>query len=168
MPAQKPGESRQDYQTPKEFISAVENRFGEIRFDFAASRENAIHPNYFGPGSRLAEDALAPTANWQGRGLGWLNPPFGLADHFAARCHREALPFGPRRDGGAEILLLVPAAVCTEWFTAHVYLRSRVFFLRPRITFVGEKAGYPMGLILAHFSPKVTPGFETWRWDGAA
>ena len=165
MPRQKPGESEQEVCTPPEFLRAVEKRFGPIKFDLAATRENAVAPQFFGPGSKIAEDALAATANWQGRGIAWLNPPFGMIRHFAARCRRESIPFGPRRDGGAEILMLGPAAVCTEWFTEHVYLKAHVYFVRPRIVFVGQETGFPMGLILVHFGPKVVAGFTSWRWD---
>lgn len=42
-------ESRQDYGTPKEFLQAVEQRFGRIAFDLAAHAANAKHERYFAP-----------------------------------------------------------------------------------------------------------------------
>jgi hypothetical protein len=165
MPAQRPGRSEQEVCSPPEFIRAVEKRFGAIKFDFAATRANAVVPHFFGPGSPIAEDALAATTNWQGRGLGYLNHPFGQTQHFVARCRRESVAFGPRRDGGAEILQLCPAAVSTDWFADHVHLKAFVVFIRPRIVFTGHATGFPKDLALFHWGPKVVPGYETWRWD---
>lgn len=41
MPAQKPGKSKQDYGTPKDFIDAVAARFGPLVVDLAAHAGNA-------------------------------------------------------------------------------------------------------------------------------
>jgi hypothetical protein len=49
MPRQKPTESKQDYGTPKDFLKAVEERFGVITFDLAAHKGNNVCPNYFAP-----------------------------------------------------------------------------------------------------------------------
>jgi hypothetical protein len=129
--------------------------------DLAANAENTVAPTWFGPGSPIAEDALASATDWRRDGLLWCNPPFGLSDHFAARIRRESLRHG------IEVLLLTPAAVCTEWFTASVHLRAAVYFVRPRVKFVGQETGFPMGLVISHFGPKVVPGYTSWRWDKA-
>lgn len=165
MPVQKPGKSEQEVLTPPEFLRAIEKRFGPIKFDFAANGANAVAPKFFGPGSSIAEDALAAIANWQGRGLGWLNHPFGVSQHWVARCRRESIPFGPRRDGGAEIVQLCPAAVSTDWFAEHVHLKAFVLFVRPRIVFIDHEQGFPKDLAVFHWGPKVVPGYDTWKWN---
>jgi hypothetical protein len=160
MPEQKPGESEQVVRTPPVFLAACVKKWGRpFAHDLAANAKNTVAPTWFGPGSPIAEDALAPETDWKRDGLLWCNPPFALSDRFAARIRRESLRLG------IEVLLLTPAAVCTEWFTESVYLRAAVYFVRPRVKFVGEAQGFPMGLIVSHFGPRVVPGFETWRWD---
>lgn len=42
-------ESKQDYQTPGEFMAAVVQRFGPISFDLAAHAGNKQHARYFAP-----------------------------------------------------------------------------------------------------------------------
>lgn len=42
-------DSKQDYATPDDFMSACKSRFGEITFDLAAHAGNARHGRYFAP-----------------------------------------------------------------------------------------------------------------------
>jgi len=51
VPAQKPGRSKQDYATPREFLDAVEQKFGPIGWDLAADHVSSVAGgfNYFGP-----------------------------------------------------------------------------------------------------------------------
>lgn len=164
MPTQRPGRSEQDVRTPMEFLRACRERWGRpFAHDLAASLSSSVAPTWFGP-QGVAGDALAPETNWQRPGLLWLNPPFGLVGLFAARCRRESVAFGPRGSGGAEILMLSPASVSTDWFAEHVHDKARVIFLRPRIAFVGHEQAFPKDLALFHFGPRVVPGFEAWRW----
>lgn len=157
MPQQRPSESEQEVRTPAEFIDAVERRFGRIRFDLAANASNAIRPAFFGPGSTIGEDALAHPWDQMG-GVLWLNPPFGNIPPFAEKCAKE----GPL---GARVKMLVPAAVSTNWWAKSVHGQALVLFLRPRIRFVGHKAGFPKDLALCCYGPWVAPGYSTWRWD---
>jgi phage N-6-adenine-methyltransferase len=159
-PAQKPGRSRQDYGTPMPFLDAVEQRFGTIAWDLAATDENRVSVDYFGPGSREGENALvepwhtiAPAAN----GLLWLNPPFADLAPWAAKCAAEQAK-------GARIVMLAPAAVGSVWYAQHVEPNAYVFAVRPRLTFVGETAPYPKDLIACYFAPERLRGFESWRW----
>jgi len=156
---QKPGDSEQIVRTPPEFLAAVERRFGPIRFDLAANADNHVAPEWYGPGSPLGEDAL--TQSWQRGGVLWLNHPFAESARFAAKAHEEG-------DRGARIHMLMPAAVSTVWFSEHVYGHALVLALRPKIRFVGHTADYPKDLILAVYGPWVAPGFDVWRWKGAA
>jgi phage N-6-adenine-methyltransferase len=162
MPKQKPRRSEQTVCTPREFLSAVEERFGVIDWDLAASADNAVTGKYLGPGAPRGADSLAvdwamlPTPPYQ---CLWLNPPFGNIAKFAAKCAEQA----PAIAGS--ILMLVPASVGTNWFAQHVHRKALVLALRPRLTFVGHEDPYPKDLMLAIYGRWVVPAFDTWRWD---
>jgi hypothetical protein len=158
MPAQKPGASRQDYATPRKFIWAVETELGPILFDLAAHENNHVVPDYFGPGSPYAEDALE--ANWTQlpSGLLWLNPPYADIAPWA----RKAL-FSGRR-----IAMLVPASVGSNWYWDYVAPYAQVSCLSPRLSFDG-KAPYPKDLILAVYGGgSISHGFRRWVWKQPA
>ncbi|HVV52179.1 MAG TPA: DNA N-6-adenine-methyltransferase [Polyangia bacterium] len=166
MPAQKPHRSEQTVCTPREFLDAVEKRFGEIGFDLAAEKGNQVtrRPHtaaFFGPGSSLAENALDSVCIWPNRGLSWLNPPFANIRAWARRCYEETVSTHGSR---GRILLLVPAAVGSVWFNSFVRPRAFVFELSPRLTFVGHKSPYPKDLILAYYGPEGFVGRAAWRW----
>lgn len=164
-PAQRRGRSKQDYGTPREFLYAVERRFGSIEMDLAAHAGNAVVPKYLGPGSNIAEDALAPDVIWSRHdcrptGLLWLNPPFADIYPWAEKCAQE----GSR---GARIALLAPYSLA-DWYEDHVHQKALVLKLKPRMTFVGAVDPYPKDLILAMYGPWVAPGETIWRWNAGS
>lgn len=161
MPAQKPGRSVQEVGTPREFLDAVEGRFGKIAIDLAALASNRVTQVYCGPDhAKTADrDALSPMCQWNWSytdGLRWLNPPYANIGDWAAKCAEQSA-IGPCR-----IALLVPASVGTNWFAEHVDRKALVLFLRPRLTFVGHSSPYPKDLMLAVYGER--PGYECWRW----
>lgn len=161
MPKQRPHKSEQAVGTPRAFLQAVEERFGVIDWDLAATASNAVTGKYLGPGASRGEDSLA--VDWAMLpgavdGRLWINPPFGKIAKFAAKCAEQA----PAIDG--EILMLVPASVGTNWFAGHVHGNALVLALRPRLTFVGHKDPYPKDLMLVVFGRWVVPAFDLWRW----
>lgn len=158
MPRQKPHRSEQTVRTPREFLAAVQNRFGRLEFDLAANHKTSVFGAfYYGPGSIYGRDAL--TERWGDRPFFfWLNPPYSRIGLWAAKCARDRHPEG-------RIALLVPASVGAKWFALYVAGKARVLFLRPRLTFVGHKHAYPKDLMLAVYGEE--PGYECWRWKGA-
>jgi len=158
MPVQKPGRSVQEVGTPKEFLAAVQLRFGRIGLDLAANKDNAVCAVWFGPGHHLpgCEDSLS--RNWSMYcGLLWLNPPYADIGKWAKKCASY--------DGtGTKIAMLIPAAIGTNYFREYIHGKALVLALSPRLTFVGHNTVYPKDLILAVYGVK--PGFECWRWDG--
>ncbi len=164
MPKQKPGKSEQAVGTPPEFLYAVQERFGSIWWDLAATKKNSVSGSRFlGPGSSADENALA--ADWavlpQAPGdVMWLNPPYGNIRPFVAKAAEQAPALR------ATLVVLVPASVGTEWFARHVHRKALVLALRPRLTFVGSTDPYPKDLMLVVFGRWVVPGFDVWRWDG--
>lgn len=143
--------TRQDYQTPPEFLAAVAARFGRITFDIACTRENAVAAGgfYFDEGL----DAL--TEHWGfGGGYWWCNPPFGQSAKFAAKAAEAT---GPG-------FLLVPASVDSNWYRDYVEGIALALPLSPRVTFVGEKHPIPRALMLCVYGTRHQPGFRQWRW----
>lgn len=165
MPEQKPGRSVQSYGTPREFIEAIERRFGPIVCDLACTRHNAKAPNgYYWPEVDSLEQDWAedyPTGNL------FLNPPFGRIgpDGWAAKCAVESR----RRVGW--IHFLTPAAVGTDWFANSVRPFAMVEPISPRLAFTGMAPnpktgkidGFPKDLMLSSFGYGMV-GFQPWRW----
>lgn len=156
MPVQRPGDSKQDYSTPAEFLAAVREVFsvGEFAADLAAHAENHVVNPYLGPDSGLHADGLA--LDWQRfNGDLWLNPPFADIEPWARKCAET------KRDRG-RIFFLTPASVGSNWYADHVHGKAHVVALSPRLCFDG-KSPYPKDLILSIYGP-VRGGFSTWRW----
>ena len=151
------GGSKQDYETPPDLMSAVIGRFGRFSWDLAATAENTKAPCWLGPGSRTAEDSLA--FDWNGIGLEhmWLNPPFGNVRPWVEKC--AGLDVSGHTRG---IVLLIPASVGSNYWAEFVDGRAFVLFLRPRVSFVGEKQGFPKDLAICCYG--LAPGYECWRW----
>ena len=148
------GKSRQDYGTPPELLHAVRERFGKLQVDLAATPDNAVAPDYLTPVS----DSLG--ADWTGQFAGlrcWLNPPFADIEPWARKCASQS-------EMGLEVLLLVPASVGSNWFREWVWRRADVYFLSPRITFVGCKDPYPKDVMLCHYRRGNLGGMGPWVW----
>jgi phage N-6-adenine-methyltransferase len=148
------GSSRQDYETPDDFIQAVEARFGKLDFDLAASAENTKAPLFY------TEEDNSLARRWDDlEGNLWLNPPFTDIGAWAGKCCMTKLSPQTR------ILFLVPASVGSEWYRLYVHDRAYVLTLSPRLTFKGCKDPYPKDMLLAVFNGPKLSGFEPWRWD---
>ena len=155
LPEQKPGRSKQDYETPRVFLDAVERRFGPLQVDLAARADNAKAPLFVTP----EEDSLA--VDWVER-FGdkhcWLNPPYANIAPWAAKCKDFA-----RRSATGRISFLTPASIGSNWFADFVHHKGYVLNLQGRITFVGESAPYPKDCILTVFGSQMY-GNEVWKW----
>ena len=156
-PAQNKSRSKQDFETPPDFMAALEARFGKMDVDLACRTDNAKAPAgyYFDQGI----DSLKQ--NWALNfpdGNHWLNPEFGNIDPFVEKCAREALLLQRGR-----ISLLTPASIGTNWYARHVYGKAMVLGLSPRIQFVGATQGYPKDLSLSIYGQGHN-GHGIWRW----
>jgi phage N-6-adenine-methyltransferase len=164
MPLQQPGKSEQIVGTPRDLLDAIEKRFGKMTFDLAATSKNCVvkggkfHREFFGPGSGMYEDALDERAHWTDlKGNLWLNPPYANIKLWAEKCRHTSL--GKPR---GRIFLLIPASVGSNWWTQYVDQRAAVFFLSPRVTFVGHTSAYPKDIALCVYG--APQGYECWRW----
>ena len=147
--------SRQDVPTPRDLLDAIEKRFGVIGWDLAATRENAVCTDYFGPDNRFPNyrDSLNPDLPWDFlcHGRKFLNPPFATIRPWVDKASQTVIvskPCGP--------LVLLPAAVCTDWFNTYVRNFAKVYELFPR-PFKEIR-----DCILADYADK--PGRELWVW----
>jgi phage N-6-adenine-methyltransferase len=174
MPAQKPGTSKQDYETPDDFIAAVEAGYGKLDVDLAATPENARAPHWLDPEldslqfdwtknlgrEKTYADKSLPSqlrrANW------WLNPPFSNIARWTRKISQATQAM--RTDGGyrPRVLLLTPASVGANWFRDDVHGKALVLALNGRLTFRGETQPYPKDCMLSVWGEE--PGFQVWNW----
>lgn len=161
MPRQRPGRSRQDYATPRDFVRAAQLKLGidHFEFDFAADATNTVAPHFW----TAADDSLVKTPEqWRaeiGDGWGWLNPPFKRIGPWARRCADVAAL------GGA-IAFLVPASIGANWFRDDVDGKAHVLALNGRLPFIPEQPTwlYPKDCILCLFHEGSFGGVSVWDW----
>jgi hypothetical protein len=185
------GESKQDYCTPKAFLDAVQNRFGLIVWDLAATKSQAVcglgeTGHYYGPDHErhqegysrrdALKDAFGRENDWSVQhpaGLRWLNPPFAHIAPWAMRCAKYASADRP-------IAFLVPASIGANWYWDHVYANARTYSVG-RMMFVirhpdgtetpacfdknGKPTNFNKDLMLCVFHGRDTDvGLERWNW----
>ena len=160
-PKQKPHRSKQDYETPWEFVHAVERDWlggSKFAIDLAASAQNSKSETAF-----IDEKENSLTVNWRERyprdTWAWLNPPFSKIAVWARKCSEM---YQERRG----IVMLVPASVGSNWFYKYVHERAYVLFLNGRIAFdpTHPKWGYPKDCMLCIYGGGYEPGFDVWNW----
>lgn len=169
-------------------IREIEKEFGPICFDLAAEPHNKKHERYFGPErivvgiekdsegkdrpvyeknpdtDMVAIDALSQDWHsvWvKGKNL-WLNPEFADIAPWASK-YRET------SEQGASGLLLVPAAVGSNWFRDHVFgACADVYLLNGRVPFKGENSpGYNKDCMIVHYHERFhgwERKFVIWNW----
>lgn len=153
-PTVKRGQSKQDYETPPDFMAAIDKRFGIPLWDLAATAENAKCKNFISP----EEDSLS--REWRSLcGLKWLNPPFDRIGPWAKKCAQLTTDW---RHCGHRILFLTPASVGSNWFRDYVHKKALVLALNGRIQFVGTEDPYPKDCMLSCFG--FQPDFDVWTW----
>lgn len=165
-------ESKQDYQSPANFIEAFELRFGPISFDLAASAHNKQHKCYFAApnsedGNAIALDSLAQ--DWvdlsgkrpRSSNL-WLNPEFRHIKPWAKKCLESA----PYLKNDTNIPFLVPASVGSDWYNNYVFEKpcTHTIFLNGRLCFNGIDL-FPKDCMLIMYGPKQDGKIEQWKWE---
>jgi hypothetical protein len=172
-PQQKPGRSKQDYQSPPNFLAAIAAQFGAIDLDLACRTDNMVAP--YGITENQGLDALeqdwADPVYWSKSGnvvvsgdpirVAFCNPPFSDLRPWAAKV--ASCRWLPRWT-----LLLVPASMGSLWWADHVLGKTMAFGV-PRIQFVGTTALYPKDLALVAAGYGVAgAGYWDWRKATAA
>jgi DNA (cytosine-5)-methyltransferase 1 len=155
VPKQKPGRSKQDYQTPEAFLIALTRKLdiGNFKTDLAASHDNAVAGFYF----TEEEDSLKQ--DWTSLPPGWafLNPPFSDIEPWVKKAW-ESRP--------AKIAILIPASVGSNWWRDWVHLKCQVLFLNGRLAFIPDQphALYPKDCALLLYSQNHEVGYRIWTW----
>lgn len=151
------GGSRQDYQTPIDFIDAVEARLHtQFWRDLAATNDNHIPDIYewFTP----EQNSLVQEWSVKDDGWNWLNPPFSDIRPWAQKCWEES-------SDGSRVAMLVPASIGSNWWQEFVHHKAHVLMLNDRIQFVGADWVYPKDLGLLLYTPFIRQGsYEGWSW----
>lgn len=150
------GQSKQDYQTPEDFMLAVKRRFGKISYDLAAHAQNTQCTLFFTEADNSLVQCWADIET-ASNGWLWLNPQFDNIAPWAEKCAKESAD-------GARILFLVPASIGANWFRDHVHGKAMVFALNGRMSFDGKNP-YPKDCILCAYSHG-SCGFDVWNWKG--
>jgi hypothetical protein len=141
--------SKQDYETPPEFMAFVERAFGvQFVLDLAGAEDKKKAPFV------LTEEIDSLKQDWNkafyeacwrspecANPAAWLNPPFGRVDPWAQKC---------RMFSAGQLYLLVPAAIATRWFLDYCNPHCAFWGVTPRIPFLGgavnPKTGKPNGI----------------------
>ncbi len=156
-PKQKPGSSKQDYQTPPEFLIAVKRylEIDQFAWDVAAtnSGNSATSRGYFTQQDDAFQHSWSIFPGWN-----WLNPPYEDIAPWVERAYREFYSHG------VKTAVLIPGSHGANWWKLWVDGKARVLDLNGRITFVGETDPYPKDCALLLYGPDVVPGYEIWTW----
>jgi len=161
MPRQKPGESKQDYRTPKKFLNAVTKRLKIRRFglDIAATARNTVATRYFSRRNDAFEQQTWRANKSRGSGWSWLNPEYENIGRWVQRVWQESVLHH------AQIAVLIPASVGANWWRDWVHKKAGVLFLNGRITFVGHTEAYPKDCALLLYGPYQSPYYDVWTWN---
>jgi phage N-6-adenine-methyltransferase len=140
-----------------DFIQEVERRWGKLNFDLAATAKNAKSKRFYTRKENSLKRSWSPL-----HFRFWLNPPYRDIDPWVEKCETV----GPTLKSNGVILLLVPAAVGSNWFIDHVWGKATVNILSPRLCFVGKNS-YPKDLMLCVYQkhrPLPRNMFLFWKW----
>ncbi len=119
----------ENWQTPKVIYDKLNAAAGGFLLDAAAEASNALAPNYYGPGSPLAEDALGVPL--------WLSPAFCNPPYLKGkRWDAWMEKFVEQGKLGVKVVTILPAKVGTEWWSKYVVdAHADIMFFVGRLPF---------------------------------
>jgi phage N-6-adenine-methyltransferase len=129
----------EEWSTPRAFFDKLNRRY-HFTLDPAATPENALCSTYF----TKEDDGLAQ--DWKKHRV-FCNPPYGRQIGKWAQKSFEAA------QGGALVVLFVPARVDTRWFHDWVQDKAEIRFIRGRLRFGQADTSAPFPSMLAIYSP---------------
>jgi phage N-6-adenine-methyltransferase len=145
-------DSEQSVGTPRDFLDAVESRWGKLAFDLAASVDNAVVPRYYDEQQdSLKQDwSILP-------GLLWLNPEFKLIEPWVKKASETVFQ--------DTFLCLLPAGFRTQWFKRWCKSKCNTIILEGYFQFVGHDTSFPKDLMLLQYPLRPSePLFDLWNW----
>jgi phage N-6-adenine-methyltransferase len=120
-----------EWSTPQDYFDQVNQRLGPFDLDACCRPETAKAPLFF----TKADNAL--TRDWYG--CVWVNPPYSNPRDWCWKAATEVAVGNVSR-----VVMLLPAAVDTQWFHEFVLPYADVEFIRGRLRFIGWQ-GTPIG-----------------------
>lgn len=144
MPKQKPGKSVQDVGTPPWLIKLVEDTWGKITLDVAASVKNHVCEMWLD----ISDDALGLPGWYVPEGNIWCNPPYARIKPWVEMASEAPSP----------VIMLIPANTGAVYWRKYVDGKAKVYFIN-RIKFVGHKAHYPKDLAILLYGIE-EPGYR--------
>ncbi len=143
----------QEWTTPPELIEWIENRFGQIDLDIAASKENAICERYF------TKEHSAFKNPWKCKN-GFFNPPFDMIEMF---CLQADVAVNYEQDSKRVIGLFPLNVVGNKYWPKIGKQYSYRIELNPRVQYVphaksrkkGNAVNGPSQLVIWDRDPKV-------------
>lgn len=133
---------RLDWNTPKEILSLI-RRVAPIGLDPCSNAGSIVEAQTSFDLAR-GEDGLKQS--WQGCGLVFCNPPYGLTGlrRWASKIVKEA-------ELGVEIIALLPARPGSAWWSKLCSAQPTICLLRGRLTFLGAPSPAPFPSVLFYF-----------------
>jgi phage N-6-adenine-methyltransferase len=129
-----------EWPTPPAFFAKLNRRY-QFTLDPCATADNAKCALYF----TKEQDGLQQ--DW-GTHRVFCNPPYGREiGKWARKCFEAS-------QGGALVVLLVPARTCAKWFHEWVHGKADIKFIRGRLRFGGADTSAPFPSMLSIYSPE--------------
>lgn len=133
-----------EWRTPDDLFEKIAWQFGPFDLDAAATKENAKAPTFYTKKDNGLEQL------WFGNV--WINPPYSAPGPWCkVAAHYTYIE--NKTDHGGSVVMLLPAAVDTEWFHMWVVPFAAWAPLRGRISFLDwngkPKSGNRAGNVLA-------------------
>lgn len=149
--------AKDEWSTPRDFFEPLRAEF-DLTVDAAATRDNALLPDYFGPDHPRNPDGL--TADWRQFGSLsriWCNPPYSRAWEFVAKAAEERLR-------GVLTVMLVASRTDVIAFHKHLWQSGQagyhgprpgieIRFVKGRLKFGGSEHGAPFPSMVVVFRP---------------
>lgn len=150
---------KQGHRTPREFLDAIEKRFGKIGWDLAATPGHEVGAGF---GYSPEENSLVQRwdrfpVEWRGQSTVWLNPPFANIRPWVAKLDAEC------QELSRWTLCLVPYSVGAKWWRDHVHEKCVIYSVG-RMKFVGSEWDFPKDLALLAYGFGARGVVPLWDW----
>ena len=145
------GHATDEWSTPIDTFAALHREF-TFMLDAAATRENRLCTNYYGPDHEKAECRNGLVVDWASSTF--VNPPYSRCREFIAKAAEEAA-------NGCTVVALVPSRTDTRWWHEHVWDASQhccrhgvtVRFIKGRLKFGDSMNSAPFPSVVIIFRP---------------
>ena len=127
------------WETPQDFFDKLNAEF-HFTMDACAVEQNAKCKRFISP----QEDGLK--ASWDG--VVWCNPPYGKTiGKWVQKAHASA-------QGGAVVVMLIPARTDTRWFHDYIYRQKgvEIRFIKGRLRFGNSTNSAPFPSMVVIFN----------------